>query len=595
MAKAVGQFTIIDLNDITISSTAPAVKVKDMIWLDTSVVPNQLKKWNGSIWDNIGDRNADVQFNGRNLLLQSGVAKSGTSYLLGTWTLTENFVAGTKYTVVLEGTKAASQTFGAWMNGGSSGLGTLTNVAGTNLYKLTFTAVAPTAGNERKISIYNPPSSSNAWTLKWIAMYKGSDKVPLDWTPAPEDVDQKLTNYSTKTETTTQIDAAKDSINLSVDTKISTAKTTINQRTDEVLESYSTTQEMNAAISLKGAEIDASVSQKIIGTYYQESAPASPKAKEIWYKLENQQFIIGATNSFTIGNALGHIIGQHNPSKKAYRRNDANTSWDSVADSDIDNIKYNLAGINISVEGIRQRVESSDSRIGYLEVTASSILNRVTDAEGNIGSLQVTANSIVSRIDNINGSGSSIEQFANSITQKVTDAEGNISTIKQVSDKIQLAVNNSKLEFTANGLTIRNGGFEIYQGSNRVFYIDSSGKLIMISEFYNTTGSYGVRIASGRIEVSSGNSAPGPSNWGAVCGNIYGVYRDYHPQGSVQQIIVEGVTGARLQTTNGNAYFALNYSTAYIYGTNININGSVYVKKKFSAVSSNEYVLAATS
>ncbi len=615
MAKAVGQFTIIDLNDITISSTAPAVKVKDMIWLDTSVVPNQLKKWNGSSWENIGDRNSDIVFNARNLLLQSGVAKSGTSYLLGTWTLTEDFIAGTKYTIVLEGTKSASQTFGAWMNGGSGGVGTLINIAGTNLYKLTFTAITPTSGNERKISIYNPPSSSNAWTLKWIALYKGADKIPLDWTPAPEDVDQKFTSYYTKTETTTQINAAKDSINLSVDTKIEQAETTINQRTDEVLEDYSTAEEMNSAINLKGAEIDLNVSKRIIGTYYQESAPTSPKAKEIWYKLENQQFIIGATNSFTIGNALGHIIGQHNPSKKAYRRNDANTAWDSVEDSDINNIKYDLAGINISVEGIRQRVETYDGRIGSLEVTASSILNRVIDAEGNIGSLQITSTSITSRLDNVNGSGSSIEQFANSITSRVTDAEGNIgqleltangfetrissaegniTSIKQTIDNITLAVDNSKLIFDANGLTIKNGGFKIQKGSTDVFYITSSGDIRMNGELYNVVGNYGVRMYNGRVQFSSGNTSWG--NFGSVCGDIYGVYTNVWPSpNNVYAVIVEGISQSTLRNLNGNAVVSAQYDTVAIRCDTLNINGSIYTKKRFNQVTSTEYVLVAPS
>jgi hypothetical protein len=47
---ATGQFTIHDLTDITVSSTPPSNPVVDMMWLDTSVTPNQLKRWNGSTW-----------------------------------------------------------------------------------------------------------------------------------------------------------------------------------------------------------------------------------------------------------------------------------------------------------------------------------------------------------------------------------------------------------------------------------------------------------------------------------------------------------------------------------------------------------------
>ena len=126
MTKAVGQFTIIDLNDITISSTAPAVKIVNMIWLDTSVVPNQLKKWSGTAWINIGDRNEDLE----------------------------------------------------------------------------------------------------------------------------DTIDQRFASYYTKTEITSAINQTKDSIYLSVDQKINQTATTINTRTDEVLESYSTTTLMNTAIAL---------------------------------------------------------------------------------------------------------------------------------------------------------------------------------------------------------------------------------------------------------------------------------------------------------------------------------------------------------
>lgn len=45
---AVGQFTIVDLNDITTSSTAPFNPTLNMLWLDTNT--NELKKWNGTSW-----------------------------------------------------------------------------------------------------------------------------------------------------------------------------------------------------------------------------------------------------------------------------------------------------------------------------------------------------------------------------------------------------------------------------------------------------------------------------------------------------------------------------------------------------------------
>ncbi len=50
MIKAIGQITIRDENDITISNTAPIKPIRDQMWLDTSKSPSILKRYNGSTW-----------------------------------------------------------------------------------------------------------------------------------------------------------------------------------------------------------------------------------------------------------------------------------------------------------------------------------------------------------------------------------------------------------------------------------------------------------------------------------------------------------------------------------------------------------------
>lgn len=44
------QLTIRDENDMTIAAIPPASPAVDTLWLDTSVTPNRLKRWNGSAW-----------------------------------------------------------------------------------------------------------------------------------------------------------------------------------------------------------------------------------------------------------------------------------------------------------------------------------------------------------------------------------------------------------------------------------------------------------------------------------------------------------------------------------------------------------------
>jgi hypothetical protein len=52
MVIAIGEITIVDLSDVHIETIPPADPVKDQLWLDTSVVPNILKRWDGSKWVN---------------------------------------------------------------------------------------------------------------------------------------------------------------------------------------------------------------------------------------------------------------------------------------------------------------------------------------------------------------------------------------------------------------------------------------------------------------------------------------------------------------------------------------------------------------
>ncbi|MFA2595203.1 tail fiber domain-containing protein, partial [Bacillus cereus] len=128
----------------------------------------------------------NVVVGGRNLLLNSGLKFNTTSYLINAYTLSENFITGQKYTFVIKGTVPAGQSFGIWQNGGSNNVGYATTSYSNGVTFVTFTAVATTAGNERKLTLYNYPSNTTAATVEWVALYKGN--VPLDYVPAPEDI-----------------------------------------------------------------------------------------------------------------------------------------------------------------------------------------------------------------------------------------------------------------------------------------------------------------------------------------------------------------------------------------------------------------------
>ncbi|MED3274808.1 phage tail spike protein [Bacillus thuringiensis] len=147
---------------------------------------------------------------GRNLLLKSNVKYEKTDYLINQYSLTENFFAGEEYTFVIKGSVPQGQKFGIWQNGGSSNVGYATSVYANGITYVTFKAVAATSGNERKLSLYNYPSSTTKSIVEWVALYKGNK--PQDWTAPPEE--QVTTDEFTKktTEITKSVDGIKETI-----------------------------------------------------------------------------------------------------------------------------------------------------------------------------------------------------------------------------------------------------------------------------------------------------------------------------------------------------------------------------------------------
>ncbi|MEB8860758.1 tail fiber domain-containing protein, partial [Bacillus cereus] len=147
---------------------------------------------------------------GRNLLLKSNIKYEKTDYLINQYTLTENFFAGEEYTFVIKGSVPQGQKFGIWQNGGSSNVGYATSVYANGITYVTFKAVAATSGNERKLSLYNYPSSTTKSIVEWVALYKGNK--PQDWTAPPEE--QVTTDEFTQktTEIAKSVDGIKETI-----------------------------------------------------------------------------------------------------------------------------------------------------------------------------------------------------------------------------------------------------------------------------------------------------------------------------------------------------------------------------------------------
>ncbi|PFB15231.1 phage tail spike protein [Bacillus cereus] len=183
---------------------------------DVQQTTSELKKTTTEIEEKAGKiseklTNVETKVNsdktgGRNLLLKSNVKYEKTDYLINQYSLTENFFAGEEYTFVIKGSVPQGQKFGIWQNGGSSNVGYATSVYANGITYVTFKAVVATSGNERKLSLYNYPSSTTKSIVEWVALYKGNK--PQDWTTPPEE--QVTTDEFTKK--TTEIEKSVDGV-----------------------------------------------------------------------------------------------------------------------------------------------------------------------------------------------------------------------------------------------------------------------------------------------------------------------------------------------------------------------------------------------
>ncbi len=156
-----------------------------------------------------------LSIGGRNLLLNSGrVITTTTAYNVAIYE-TSSLKPNTKYTFVINGfTNSGNSMWVCFNHGNSDGKMFLATTTAKTQYIVVTT---PGTLNSTAVFIYNyPQSTATSATINWACMYEGEIKPPLDWTPAPEDIDEKFTNYTTTTDMNSKIDQTKKAIELGV-------------------------------------------------------------------------------------------------------------------------------------------------------------------------------------------------------------------------------------------------------------------------------------------------------------------------------------------------------------------------------------------
>ena len=119
-----------------------------------------------------------------NLVKRSKDKIVSSSYLVGTYNMTEDWELNTTYSIAIKGNINSGQEFGIWANGSGTQVTTLKYDKSDGLYKATFTT--PSSINSQKpktLRVYNYPSSgANSASIDWVKLEKGS--VNTGWTPA---------------------------------------------------------------------------------------------------------------------------------------------------------------------------------------------------------------------------------------------------------------------------------------------------------------------------------------------------------------------------------------------------------------------------
>jgi len=207
MALGIAQFTITDFNDVNISTTAPSTPITDQLWLDSSITPNQLKRWNGSKWIVVNE----VLVGGRNYIKGTETPKTIT----GTNVSNQSASIGTVDCTNLLG-KQVTVSF-KWKATTATPTGTFRLQTGYNHWQgvtnnIDVSALSGVVTNT--ISIYNNGSATFAELQVRMDYLVGTIEISnlklelgnqaTDWTAAPEDIKSNLTSLETRVTTAEQ-------------------------------------------------------------------------------------------------------------------------------------------------------------------------------------------------------------------------------------------------------------------------------------------------------------------------------------------------------------------------------------------------------
>ena len=259
------------------------------------------------------------------------------------------------------------------------------------------------------------------------------------------------TNYYTKSQTNSAIDQKANQITTTVSENYSTKTETLqaknaaissaNANTAQVLQSYSTTEQMNSAINQKANEINTTVSQVSSRT-----TTAQSTADDALSKANNAQ---GTANTATT------------------KADNAQTSANN-AQTSADNALQDIQDTNNAITGINENIDDINAQINNL-VEQTETFSTKTELQQTTESFEASITQTTETLTrSINGTQSEISEIKNYIHYDIQDTTGTL-TLGKTDNPYTLQLTNHELKINENDNTVAYFDEDSMQVTNGVF------------------------------------------------------------------------------------------------------------------------------
>ena len=441
MPKAIAQITIRDENDIDVGSTVPINPVKDQMWLDTSVNPSVLKRYNGSSWDIVND----VQVGGRNYIL-NGKGDSQSGFFKNFNKVEDGYGEHT-----LTSKKQYSNL------DISSGF-----LLGCRDYEVGKTVVF----------------SYDVMYTKWD--FPEGTNIGEFW------IGQRYTNSTTSNDGAWRRVTAHDLPIVGIDgCKLNEwfhveRVLIVPSKADQSIGTASSVQFYNS-----NADIEASVTFRIKDVkveYGNKATDWTPAPEDFEEKIQSN------TTAITV--AQGQISGI--------------ISENTIVKGDITSLNDKYTSINATVDGINATVASQSTIISNLDDKVTTVETKQATLEQNLDGFKTTVSNTYStktEHNELSGTVTNIQQRVNTVEQSIT-ASAITTTISSAINSGASSISTTQFIMDITGLTIKNGALKIQNNAGaNVLYSDINGNLTVAGTFINktSTGLDAIKIDSTNI------------------------------------------------------------------------------------------------